>query len=209
MKIKDHILDDYSKMSLKDSYTEIPIYEITVPSSLLPFPKLLGKKKSSSFGNGSDTDEDFNLAEERKNMKRDQKLQQGKNFKINDAFSFSFGSPLAKDRYGKVASNDQKKISRSNNKTSSPISPSQQNLCNDRLSLKSSIELIQKNKYHDRIIVLIEDYDFSVNHIDIFVNQEIEFALSKDIPHHAEHQLVGFSSVKQLCFESPLLQVKN
>lgn len=56
-------------------------------------------------------------------------------------------------------------------------------------------------------LVLIEDYAFSVSSIDMVVGQWIEFRLSKDVPAHAEHEICGVSPVKQLCFESPLLQV--
>jgi len=56
-------------------------------------------------------------------------------------------------------------------------------------------------------LVLIEDYAFSVATMDVVVGQWIEFRLAEDVPAHAEHEICGLSAVKQLCFESPLLQV--
>lgn len=56
-------------------------------------------------------------------------------------------------------------------------------------------------------LVLIEDYAFSVATLDLVVGQWIEFRLSEDVPAHAEHEICGVSTVKALCFESPLLQV--
>ena len=56
-------------------------------------------------------------------------------------------------------------------------------------------------------LVMIEDYAFSVSTMDVVVGQWIEFRLAEDVPAHAEHEICGISTVKQLCFESPLLQV--
>lgn len=56
-------------------------------------------------------------------------------------------------------------------------------------------------------LVLIEDYAFTVATLDLVVGQWIEFRLSEDVPAHAEHEICGVSTVKALCFESPLLQV--
>eukprot|EP00598_Pedospumella_elongata_P013655 CAMPEP_0184995032 /NCGR_PEP_ID=MMETSP1098-20130426/51533_1 /TAXON_ID=89044 /ORGANISM="Spumella elongata, Strain CCAP 955/1" /LENGTH=1309 /DNA_ID=CAMNT_0027521221 /DNA_START=397 /DNA_END=4326 /DNA_ORIENTATION=- len=55
-------------------------------------------------------------------------------------------------------------------------------------------------------LVMIEDYAFSVSTMDVVVGQWIEFRLAEDVPAHAEHEICGISTVKQLCFESPLLQ---
>jgi len=56
-------------------------------------------------------------------------------------------------------------------------------------------------------LVLIEDYAFTVATLDLVVGQWVEFRLSEDVPAHAEHEICGVSTVKALCFESPLLQV--
>lgn len=56
-------------------------------------------------------------------------------------------------------------------------------------------------------LVLIEDYAFSVTTMAVVVGQWIEFRLAEDVPAHAEHEICGISTIKQLCFESPLLQV--
>ena len=155
-------------------------------------------------------------------MKREQKLKQSKTSKVNSKISLSFGSHSNKDLSGVSTTVTESasqtighrkighlnKITSGDSRTSpSSSSPSQQNSIRNRSSPKSPVMLVQDSTYHDRVVVLIQDYDFTVHHIDIFVDQEIEFALSKDIPQHAEHQLVGISIVKQLCFESPLLQV--
>lgn len=58
-------------------------------------------------------------------------------------------------------------------------------------------------------LVMIEDYAFSVATMDVVVGQWIEFRLAEDVPAHAEHEICGISAVKQLCFESPLLQVTS
>jgi hypothetical protein len=59
------------------------------------------------------------------------------------------------------------------------------------------------------VTVIIEDYEFSLTEISVCVGTTVRFALADDVPHHAEHELVGRSKVKELRFTSPLLQVLN
>ena len=60
-----------------------------------------------------------------------------------------------------------------------------------------------------RLVINIQDYEFSVDCIDMYVNQPLEMQLAPDVPLHAEHIIVGSSEVKSLQFESPLLQVRS
>lgn len=64
--------------------------------------------------------------------------------------------------------------------------------------------------FRSRRIIYIRDYEFDVKNIAIFVDAPLEFRLSRDVPLHAEHILVGHSGSGvggEQCFESPLLQV--
>ena len=46
-----------------------------------------------------------------------------------------------------------------------------------------------------------------VYQVELFLSQTIEFRLASDVPAHAEHVVVGTSDRKELCFESPVMQV--
>ena len=62
--------------------------------------------------------------------------------------------------------------------------------------------------FRTRRTIYIRDYEFDSPHVAIFVDTPLEFRLSKDVPLHAEHMLVGHSGADgEQCFESPLLQV--
>jgi hypothetical protein len=57
-------------------------------------------------------------------------------------------------------------------------------------------------------IVTIEDYDFSLRSISVFVGDTIEFSLSSTVPGHVEHVLEGrCASRPELDFVSEVLQV--
>jgi hypothetical protein len=59
-------------------------------------------------------------------------------------------------------------------------------------------------------VVEIEDYDFSLRAISVFVGDTIEFLLSPNVPGHVEHVLEGRCAVRpELDFVSGVLQVSN
>lgn len=55
--------------------------------------------------------------------------------------------------------------------------------------------------------VNIKDFDFDKVEIDIELGDAVEFKLSSSVPLHAEHIVYGTSDIKELRFESPMLQV--
>jgi plastocyanin len=60
---------------------------------------------------------------------------------------------------------------------------------------------------HRAAVVTIEDYAFSEAALEVVAGQAVHFRLAKSVPAHAEHEIVGVSAVKALCFEAPLMQV--
>lgn len=56
-------------------------------------------------------------------------------------------------------------------------------------------------------VVLIEDFAFQFEVVEVVVGQPVEFRLTQLVPAHAEHELCGTSTIKALNFVSPLLQV--
>lgn len=59
-------------------------------------------------------------------------------------------------------------------------------------------------------VVTIEDYDFSLHSITVFVGDTIEFTVSPNVPGHVEHVLEGrCASRPELNFESSVLQVSD
>lgn len=72
---------------------------------------------------------------------------------------------------------------------------------------RDSTSLRQPNTNLAPKVVVIEDYSFQYEVVEVVVGQAVEFRLSPQVPAHAEHELCGTSAVKALCFESPLLQV--
>lgn len=85
-----------------------------------------------------------------------------------------------------------------------PQSPSQQaspNVATPSIEVDKKISTTLPMK-----VVMIEDFSFQFETVEVEVGQEVEFRLSG--PAHAEHELWGTSTLIALTFESPLLQVQ-
>lgn len=89
-------------------------------------------------------------------------------------------------------------------RTNSPKSRSNKHLGNlPRVGHEALPVTLRRFRVAQRIY--IQDYEFSILHATIPVGETVEFALSDDVPFHAEHQLESKSIEASLRFETPLL----
>mmetsp|Transcript_31655 Transcript_31655/g.43425 ORF Transcript_31655/g.43425 Transcript_31655/m.43425 type:complete len:1298 (-) Transcript_31655:171-4064(-) len=180
-----------SKLSIQASSSHnSPILKPSTPP--IAAINFYGKKKAghavynNSSSEYSSADEKKNVANERrflKSIKRNKKSNQS-NLNQNNINSDHKSKSILRTKHigGQVTSQS---ISSSTTIQSSPV---------------ISTSMLPP------ILVEIEDYEFSHSELTVHTHQSIHFQLSKNVPLHAEHILVGSSEVKALRFESPLLQ---